>query len=74
MSALNRNCYRLLNTNSETYVEYDDANRLVGWLMGKHTKNFIVQVVKGEKVHQLVVENDNPFAFQKKLLEIMATL
>lgn len=74
MVTLNRNCYRLLNTASETYVDYDDASRLVGWLMGKRTGNFIVQVVKGDKVRQMLVDNDDPFGFQKKLLDTMDKL
>lgn len=73
MITLNRNYFRLLNTGSETFVNYDDAYRLVGWLMGKRTHNFIVEVIKGDKARLLTVDSD-PIEFQKKLLATMANL
>jgi len=73
MITLNRNYYRLINTSSETFVNYDDAYRLCGWLMGKRTHNFIVEVIKGDKAKLLVVGND-PIEFQKTLLAAMANL
>jgi ABC-type tungstate transport system permease subunit len=73
MITLNRNYYRLVNTASETFVNYDDAYRLVGWLMGKRTHNFIVEVIKGDKAKLLVI-SDDPLDFQKVLLATMANL
>lgn len=70
---LNRNYYLVHNTQSETVTHYDDAYRLVGWLMGKKTHHLIIHVIKGDKARLLPVDND-PLAFQKKLLETMNSL
>jgi hypothetical protein len=70
---LNRSFYRLVNNASETFVNYDDAYRLVGWLMGKRTQNFTVEVIKGNKAKLLPVNTD-VLAFQKELLDTMASL
>ena len=74
MITLNRNYYMLANEASETFVKYDDAYRLVGWLMGKRTHNFVVHVIKGDKAKLLTVNNDDVLGFQKVLLETMANL
>lgn len=73
MITLNRNYYMLENRASETFVNYDDAYRLVGWLMGKRTHNFVVHVIKGDKAKLLTVGED-PIEFQKTLLVTMANL
>jgi len=70
---LNRNFYLVHNTASETVTHYDDAYRLVGWLMGKKTSHLVIHVIKGDKAKLLLVNTD-PLDFQKELLTTMASL
>jgi len=70
---LDRNYYLVHNTASETVTHYDDAYRLVGWLMGKKTSHLIIHVIKGNKAKLLAVNTD-PLDFQKELLATMASL
>lgn len=70
---LNRNYYLVHNTIAETVTHYDDAYRLVGWLLGKKTSHLVIHVIKGDRAKLLTVEND-VLSFQKRLIETMNTL
>ena len=67
--------YRILNQPSEVYTTYSDAHRLVGWLCGKKTGHFLIQVVgtKG-RVQEFVVGDMDPGEFQRRLISTMKDL
>lgn len=73
MIKLDRQYYLCHNTTAEIVTHYDDAYRLIGWLMGKRTSHLIIHVIKNDKARLLTVDPD-PIAFQKKLLDTMASL
>ena len=66
--------YRILNQ-PDIYTTYTDANRVVGFLCGKKSTRFLVQVVgtKG-RVQEFPVGDMDPLEFQKTLISTMHSL
>jgi hypothetical protein len=68
--------YRILNQ-PDLYTTYavTDVHRLVGFLCGKNTNRYLVQVVgtKG-RVQEFPVGDMDPLEFQKTLISTMHTL
>jgi hypothetical protein len=73
MINITKNRYMVENTISETVTSYDDAYRLVAWLIGKRTDHMIVHVIKGCKSRLLMVDNDM-VKFSRTLIEAMNAL
>ena len=70
---LDRNFYLVHNTVSDTVTHYDDALRLINWLIGKKTSHLIIHVINGDKAKLLVVDATVEL-MQRKLIETMNSL
>lgn len=70
---LDRNFYLIHNTVSDTVTHYDDALRLINWLVGKKTNHLVIHVIKGDKAKLLTVDAAVEM-MQRKLTDTMNAL
>ena len=70
---LDRNFYLIHNTVSDTVTHYDDALRLINWLVGKKTNHLVIHVIKGDKAKLLTVDAAVEM-MQRKLTDAMNAL
>lgn len=72
---LNRNSYWLFNTIGETFMVYDEVDRLVTWLVGKRTNHLLILVVKGQKTSPLLtIDTNDMMELRRELIGVMNSL
>ena len=71
---LNHRQYLVINEMAETVIGYDDANRLISWLLGKRTGHLKIIVVGTNGRAQVLEIGNDIIDFQKLLISTMNSL